>query len=55
MARSARRMRKEFPTVSFEGQVDLRPDMELLGAARTIAKPLAPSDLVKVVREVLDD
>lgn len=58
----ARRMRKEFPRVKliamsgggFEGQVDLRPDMERLGAARTIAKPFAPSDLVNVVREVLD-
>lgn len=59
----ARRMRKEFPRVKliamsgggFGGRVDLRPDIELLGAARTIAKPFAPSDLVKVVREVLDD
>lgn len=58
----ARRMRKEFPTVKliamsgggFGGQVDLRPDMRLLGAAWTIAKPFAPEELVDLVRAVLE-
>lgn len=58
----ARRMRKEFPTVKliamsgggFEGRIDLRSDMKLLGATHTLAKPFAPADLVNVVREVLE-
>ena len=58
----ARRMRKEFPAVKliamsgggFEGRIDLRSDMKLLGATQTLAKPFTPADLVSVVREVLE-
>lgn len=58
-----RRIRKDFPTVRVivisggdpKGRFDMpREVVELLGASRNLAKPFAPADLVKAVREVLD-
>jgi DNA-binding NarL/FixJ family response regulator len=57
-----RRVLKEFPKVKViaisggdpRGRFDLRKDMVMLGAARSLAKPFTPADLVKTVREVLE-
>jgi two-component system, chemotaxis family, chemotaxis protein CheY len=58
---TVRRMRKEFPGIKViavsggdaTGRMDLRKDAEVLGAARTLRKPFAPSELVQAVRETL--
>jgi DNA-binding NtrC family response regulator len=58
----ARHMRKEFPKVKLiamsgggsTGQIDLREDMRMFGAVRSLAKPFSRADLVKTVGEVLE-
>jgi len=55
------RIRKEFPGVRViavsggdaTGRIDLRRDAELLGAARTLRKPFAPTELRRAVEETL--
>lgn len=56
-----RRIRKEFPGVKViavsggdsTGRIDLRRDAELLGAATSLRKPFAPTDLLRAVDAVL--
>lgn len=57
-----RRLRKEFPQVKvitisggdLAGWLDLHKGAELLGAARSLEKPVRAAELVQAVQEVLD-
>jgi len=58
-----RELRREFPGVKIvavsggdrTGKMDLREGARAFGAARTLRKPFEPGELVKVVRELLDE